>query len=133
MSQALLRRRQFKPSMLRVKSRFPDLVPEANAFVRDLMDLCLLPPQFIPEAFQVIDRNLQILYPELALIFTDLREHYKRFWINGKGPALYSQYRKKIRTNNPLERWHRKFKAAAATKPEVSKFMSKFTLFLCMI
>ncbi|XP_043284627.1 uncharacterized protein [Venturia canescens] len=122
-SQALIKRFHSRSVISRVKRECPHLMEEAYTFERNLMDLCLLPAEFIPEGFRLIDERIESEYPELALIFTDAREYYARFWIKGKGPKSFSHYKKSVRTNNPLERWHRKFKEAAATRPQFDKFM----------
>ncbi|XP_043282338.1 uncharacterized protein [Venturia canescens] len=122
-SQALIKRFRSRSVITRVKRGCPHLLQEAHTFQRNLMNLCLLPAEFIPEGFRIINEKIEEQFPELALIYTDAREYYARYWIKGKGPRSYSHYRKRVRTNNPLERWHRRFKEAVATRPQFDKFM----------
>ncbi|XP_043279307.1 uncharacterized protein [Venturia canescens] len=121
-NQAIVRRCQRTSCFSKIKSRFPQHLEEAYRFQRHLMNLSLLPPPFIEEAFEMLSMDLA-KNSDLAGIFEDLCAYYKRFWILTKGPASFSVYRNTIRTNNPLERWNRTLKSAASLKPEIGKFI----------
>ena len=76
-------------------------------FVRKLYALALLPHEHVAGAFATLQRkgarfgNLDI---------DQLMTYFDKTWISGErwSPEDWTVYRKKIRTNNDLEGWHRK-------------------------
>ena len=117
--------------MTRVRKHHPELLAEAHRFERCLMNLALLPAEFIEEAFDDLQQDLlrnEALLEIMGLFF----DYYRTTWINGKGTSSYSVYKLIRRTNNVLERYHRALKSKMATNPEVGKFMGMYQVLLLL-
>lgn len=118
--------------MTRVTKNVPRTHAEACRFERDLMNLALLPKEYIFEAFDDLRERLRE-NRDLCEIMDDLFEYYEAFWLRRKGPASYCVYKETRRTNNSIERYHRSLKAEMATKPEFYKFIGILKLLLLLL
>ena len=81
--------------MSRAKSIGGTALNKAEDLERDLMKLALLPPEWIPEAFGILQDKLK-LHPELCEIMGLLFKYYESFWIKKKvSPEIFSVFQKK--------------------------------------
>ena len=124
--QTLLKNRQRFSIITRVRNQHPHLIREAHHFERDLMNLALLPSEFIEEAFEDLNESL-IVNEELNEIMWRWLNYYRGQWLLKTGPTNYSVYMKYTRSNNLIERYHRTLKALTATRPEIAKFFGELT------
>ena len=83
------------------------------------MNLALLPSEFIGEAFDDLELELQKNETLLDIIGLSF-DYYRATWINGKGTKAFSVHELLRRTNNLLERYHRTLKSRMVSKPEVA-------------
>ena len=110
--------------MSRAKSIGETALKKAKELERDLMNLALLPPEWIPEAFGILQDKLK-LHTELCEIMGLLFKYYESFWIRKVKPEIFSVFQKKQRTNNVIERYHRALKELMSTNPEIIQFIGK--------
>ena len=123
-SQALMKKRQKLRIITKAKKIGGTVLNKAKDLERDLMNLALLPPEWIPEAFAILKERMQV-HPALLEIVNPLHAYYESFWLKRVTPAVFSVYLKKQRTNNVIERYHRSLKELMATNPEILKFIGK--------
>ena len=122
--QAIMKRRERLKIVTRAKSVDLVMVKKAKDFERDLMNLALLPSNWIPEAFSILKQKLQIhhkLYDIMSPLFT----YYDKFWLKKVKPNIFSVFQRKRRTNNVIERYHRTLKELISTNPEILRFVGK--------
>ena len=122
--QAVLKNRQRFSIITRVKNSQPSMITTAYDFERDLMNIALLPSQFMNEAFDDLLGSLAVNV-HLYEIFEPLFAYYRAQWLTKIGPNNYSVYGRSTRCNNVTERYHRALKEKTATRPEISKFFGE--------
>lgn len=112
--------------MTRVKKHIPEMLLEALTLERDLMNIALLPAAYIAIAFAGL-KNRLIASPALEKIMGPFFAYFESQWLQKVGVAKFCVYRQLLRTNNTVERYHRRLKGLTATRPEIGKFLSQFS------
>lgn len=102
--------------------------PIGHEILIKFVTLALLPPERIEEGLQYIEKVIKVTEME-----EKMRErwgkfvsnYYKKYWISVVKPEYISVFNADERTNNCIERYHRKLNERMRKSPFPSDFLSK--------